>query len=65
VVAFEMEGAGVWNELPCIIVKGGADYADCHKNNTWQDYAAATAAATMKALLDRYVRTDRVSSPRI
>ncbi|KAL3489560.1 nucleoside phosphorylase domain-containing protein [Aspergillus germanicus] len=65
VIAFEMEGAGVWDELPCIIVKGVADYADCHKNDTWQDYAAATAAAAMKALLDRYVRTDRVASPRI
>jgi nucleoside phosphorylase len=65
VVAFEMEGAGVWDQLPCIIVKGVADYADCHKNHTWQDFAAATAASAMKALLDRYVRTDRVASPRL
>ncbi|KAJ0413145.1 nucleoside phosphorylase domain-containing protein [Aspergillus carlsbadensis] len=65
VIAFEMEGAGVWDQLPCIIVKGVADYADCHKNDAWQDFAAAVAAAAMKALLDRYVRTDRGASPRI
>ncbi|KAJ0418339.1 nucleoside phosphorylase domain-containing protein [Aspergillus carlsbadensis] len=64
-IAFEMEGSGVWDELPCIIVKGVADYADCHKNHIWQDFAAATVAAAMKALLDRYVRTDRGPSPNI
>ncbi|KAL0779819.1 hypothetical protein CaCOL14_004302 [Colletotrichum acutatum] len=53
-VAFEMEGAGVWDEIPCIIVKGVCDYADSHKNKTWQHYAAAIAAAAAKALLDRY-----------
>ncbi|KAL2880914.1 hypothetical protein SGCOL_003564 [Colletotrichum sp. CLE4] len=56
-VAFEMEGAGVWDEIPCIIVKGVCDYADSHKNKTWQHYAAATAAAATKALLDRYAPT--------
>ncbi|KAK1502414.1 hypothetical protein CTAM01_05227 [Colletotrichum tamarilloi] len=53
-VAFEMEGAGVWDEIPCIIVKGVCDYSDSHKNKTWQHYAAAIAAAATKALLDRY-----------
>ncbi|KID65988.1 NACHT and Ankyrin domain protein, partial [Metarhizium hybridum] len=57
-VAFEMEGAGVWDEIPCIIVKSVCDYADSHKNEEWQNYAAATAAAATKALLERYPRTD-------
>ncbi|KID98429.1 NACHT and Ankyrin domain protein, partial [Metarhizium majus ARSEF 297] len=57
-VAFEMEGAGVWDEIPCIIVKSVCDYADSHKNKQWQNYAAATAAAATKALLERYPRTD-------
>ncbi|KKO96955.1 phosphorylase superfamily protein [Trichoderma harzianum] len=57
VVAFEMEGAGVWREIPCIIVKGVCDYADSHKNQKWQDFAAATAAAAAKALLHRYPKT--------
>lgn len=57
-LAFEMEGAGVWDEIPCIIVKSVCDYADSHKNKKWQDYAPATAAAATKALLERYPRTD-------
>jgi nucleoside phosphorylase len=59
VIAFEMEGAGLWEELPCLIVKGVCDYADSHKEKSWQTFAAATAAATMKALLEKYIRTDK------
>ncbi|SCV39880.1 related to ankyrin 3 [Fusarium fujikuroi] len=51
VIAFEMEGAGVWDSFPCIIIKGGCDYADSHKSKVWQRYAAATAAACAKAFL--------------
>lgn len=58
VIAFEMEGAGAWDEVPCIVIKGICDYADSHKNKTWQDFAAATAAAVAKALLERYIRED-------
>jgi nucleoside phosphorylase len=58
VIAFEMEGAGAWDEVPCIIVKGICDYADSHKNKLWQPFAAATAASVMKAVLGRYARTD-------
>ncbi|GKT84617.1 kinesin light chain [Colletotrichum tofieldiae] len=56
-VAFEMEGAGVWDEMPCIIVKGVCDYADSHKNKDWQHYAAATAASATKALLGQFAST--------
>jgi nucleoside phosphorylase len=52
IVGFEMEGTGVCNSLSCLIIKGACDYADSHKNKTWQDYAAASAAACVKALLD-------------
>ncbi|KAL7796463.1 nucleoside phosphorylase domain-containing protein [Trichoderma afarasin] len=58
VIALEMEGAGVWDEIPCIIVKGVCDYADSHKNDLWQRYAAATAASVMKAVLERYIFHD-------
>lgn len=54
VIAFEMEGVGVWDNLPCLVVKGVCDYADSHKNKIWQPYAAATGAACMKALLDEW-----------
>ncbi|KAH0370231.1 purine and uridine phosphorylase, partial [Aureobasidium melanogenum] len=52
IIAFEMEGAGVWDNFPCVVIKGVCDYADSHKNKIWQDYAAATAASTAKAFLD-------------
>ncbi|RAH47431.1 purine and uridine phosphorylase, partial [Aspergillus brunneoviolaceus CBS 621.78] len=52
VIAFEMEGAGIWNFLPTVIVKGVCDYADSHKNKAWQRYAAATAAACAKILVE-------------
>ncbi|KAM6510861.1 hypothetical protein FSOLCH5_011306 [Fusarium solani] len=59
VIAFEMEGAGVWDEVPCIVVKGVCDYADSHKHKGWQNFAAATAASVSKAILERYILTDK------
>ncbi|KAK4243173.1 kinesin light chain 3 [Corynascus novoguineensis] len=55
IIGFEMEGAGVWDIFPCVVIKGACDYADSHKNKGWQRYAAATAAACMKAFLDHWV----------
>ncbi|KKK24026.1 hypothetical protein ARAM_005927 [Aspergillus rambellii] len=52
VIGFETVGAGVWDNIPCIIIKGVCDYADSHKNNLWQAYAAATGAAAAKAFLE-------------
>jgi nucleoside phosphorylase len=58
-IAFEMNGAGTWDELPCIVVKGISNYADSHKNNkAWKDFAAATAASVTKAILRRYAVHD-------
>ncbi|PKK54778.1 hypothetical protein CI102_292 [Trichoderma harzianum] len=54
IIAFEMEAAGIWDEIPCLIIKGVSDYADSHKHNEWQNFAAATAAATTNALLQAY-----------
>lgn len=50
-ITFEIEGAGVWDNFPCIIIKGACDYANSHKSKIWQQYTAATAAAYIKALL--------------
>ncbi|CZR68592.1 uncharacterized protein PAC_18491 [Phialocephala subalpina] len=55
VIGFEMEGAGVWDNFPCVVIKGVCDYADSHKNKKWQGYAAAAAAACMKAFLKEWV----------
>ncbi|KAF4946353.1 hypothetical protein FSARC_14214 [Fusarium sarcochroum] len=58
-IAFEMEGAGVWDQIPCIVVKGVCDYADSHKAKGWQDFAAARAASTAKGIVQVYAQTDR------
>ncbi|KAJ9662200.1 hypothetical protein H2198_001551 [Neophaeococcomyces mojaviensis] len=31
IIGFEMEGAGVWDYFPSIVIKGVCDYADSHK----------------------------------
>ena len=55
VIAFEMEGAGVWENFPAsLIIKGVCDYADSHKNKKWQNYAATTAAAVAKGFLENW-----------
>lgn len=56
VIAFEMEGSGVCEGFPgrCLVVKAVCDYADSHKNKRWQTYAAASAAACTKALLESW-----------
>ncbi|KAB8224326.1 purine and uridine phosphorylase [Aspergillus novoparasiticus] len=54
VIAFEMESAGIWDEIRSVVVKGVCDYADSHKNKKWQDFAALTSASTVKALLERW-----------
>ena len=51
VLCFEMEAAGVINQFPFLVIRGICDYADSHKNETWQGYAAMTAAAYAKRLL--------------
>lgn len=61
VTAFEMAGAGVWDELPTIVIKGVCDYADSHKNEQWQEYAAATAAACMKGFLNEWIAPEQVA----
>ncbi|KAI9656906.1 MAG: hypothetical protein M1821_003545 [Bathelium mastoideum] len=51
VACFEMEAAGLMNSFPCLVIRGICDYADSHKNKSWQPYAAAVAAACAKELL--------------
>ncbi|EGU73972.1 hypothetical protein FOXB_15517, partial [Fusarium oxysporum f. sp. conglutinans Fo5176] len=47
----EMEAAGLMDRFPCLVVRGICDYADSHKNDRWQNYASATAAAFAVELL--------------
>ncbi|CAG8359298.1 unnamed protein product [Penicillium salamii] len=54
VIGFEMEGAGLWDTVPTVVVKGVCDYADSHKSKDWQLYAATTAAACARNLLKKW-----------
>ena len=58
IVAFEMEGAGIWDELPSVIIKGVCDFADASKCKEYQNYASATSASAAKALL-KYIQIDK------
>ncbi|KAK6354667.1 hypothetical protein TWF696_003807 [Orbilia brochopaga] len=66
-IAFEMEGAGISEVVQCIVVKGVCDYADSHKNKSWQNFAAAMAASALKAILETFPlfnrRRDGIQSP--
>lgn len=50
-LCIEMEAAGLMNNFPCLVIRGICDYADECKNDDWQKYAAAVAAAFAKELL--------------
>ncbi|KAI9037125.1 uncharacterized protein KD926_000842 [Aspergillus affinis] len=51
ILCFEMEAAGLVDQLPCLVIRGICDYCDSHKHKGWQGYAALTAAAYTKELL--------------
>ncbi|KAH8689171.1 Pfs, NACHT and ankyrin domain protein [Talaromyces proteolyticus] len=58
VICFEMETAGLMDILPCLPIRGICDYSDSHKNKKWQRYAAATAAAYARELLEELPLTE-------
>jgi nucleoside phosphorylase len=62
VLCFEMEAAGIMNIFPCLVVRGICDYADSHKSDLWQEYAAATAAAYAKLFLS-FLKNDTQNTP--
>jgi nucleoside phosphorylase len=51
ILCFEMEAAGLMDELPTLVIRGICDYCDSHKQKQWQGYAALTAAAYTRLLL--------------
>lgn len=50
-ICFDMEAAGLLGQFPCLVIRGISDYADSNKNDLWQGFAAAAAAAYAKELL--------------
>jgi nucleoside phosphorylase len=53
ILCFEMEAAGLLSHFPCLVIRGICDYSDTHKHDQWHGYAAMTAAAYAKDLLNR------------
>ncbi|KAL4779921.1 nucleoside phosphorylase domain-containing protein [Aspergillus varians] len=51
-LCFETEAAGALYDFPCLVIRGISDYCDSHKNEKWHKYAAATAAAYARELLN-------------
>ncbi|CAH0019563.1 unnamed protein product, partial [Clonostachys rhizophaga] len=50
-IGIEMEAAGATVSIPVGVIRGVCDYGDERKNEEWQTYAAAMAAAYAKAVL--------------
>ncbi|KAJ9656115.1 hypothetical protein H2198_005171 [Neophaeococcomyces mojaviensis] len=49
-LAVEMEACGIPENF--VVIRGISDYADTHKNDDWQPYAAAVAAACTRLMID-------------
>ncbi|RPA82923.1 purine and uridine phosphorylase [Ascobolus immersus RN42] len=53
IACFEMEaGPLAGSRFDCLVIRGISDYSDSHKNDNWQRYAAATASAFAKKVLN-------------
>lgn len=65
VLCFDMEAAGLLDNLPCLVIRGICDYADSHKNKEWQAYAAMTSAVFAKNLLQFIPSSELDAEPRI
>ena len=53
VITFEIEGAGVWDNFPTIMIKAVCDYADSHKNKRWQGYACCCRCCLHESVVKR------------
>lgn len=60
-LCFEMEAAGLMDQLPCLVIRGICDYCDSHKHKEWQGYAAFTAAAYAAYLLHAVPVTETIA----
>ncbi|KAL2816209.1 hypothetical protein BDW59DRAFT_153445 [Aspergillus cavernicola] len=65
IICFEMEAAGLMDQLACLVIRGICDYCDSHKHKEWQGYAALTAASYARTLLREVPKVIPQSYPEI
>ncbi|KAF2224155.1 nucleoside phosphorylase domain-containing protein, partial [Elsinoe ampelina] len=53
VLCCETAAAGLMNHWPCLVIRGISSYADSHRSDAWEGYAALSAAAYASSLLRR------------
>ncbi|KAK4078589.1 uncharacterized protein Triagg1_2920 [Trichoderma aggressivum f. europaeum] len=63
VIGLEMEAAGTMDQIPVGVIRGVCDYGDEHKNDEWQPYAAAMAAAYARVVLAEIRPKNMVQMP--
>lgn len=67
IICLEMEANGVMSNIGCLPIRGISDYADGHKHDEWQRYAALAASVYAKELLhvirDAKVREFKLEIP--
>ncbi|KAK4079765.1 hypothetical protein Trihar35433_870 [Trichoderma harzianum] len=51
-LCIEQNAAYFMTTVPYILISGICDYADSHKNESWQDYATANAVACAKGIVE-------------
>ncbi|KAL7909373.1 hypothetical protein GGI35DRAFT_469357 [Trichoderma velutinum] len=63
IIGLEMEAAGTMDQIPVGVIRGVCDYGDEHKNDEWQPYAAAMAAAYARVVLAEIRPKNMVQMP--
>ncbi|KAI9686992.1 MAG: hypothetical protein M1822_002745 [Bathelium mastoideum] len=63
VFGFEMEAAGLWDNVPVLDIRGICDYADTRKKKVWQRHAAVMVIAFVEASLQQWRVVEHNSEP--
>ncbi|KAE8390052.1 hypothetical protein BDV23DRAFT_172583 [Aspergillus alliaceus] len=51
ILCFEMEAAGLMNNIPCPVLRRVCNYCDSHKNEIWHNYTSLTTSTYARELL--------------
>jgi hypothetical protein len=62
-LCFKTETAGLIDHFPYVVIRVICGYLHTHMNNIWKGYAATTAAAYAKGLLEVIPATQLYSMP--